>query len=288
MKTLSLIALAACVLVLTSLNGVAAVECDRACLSSLATRYIDSLVAHDTRILPLSDRVRFTEDTVERKPGEGLWTSASKAGSFRLDVLDVVQGTAVVFTTLEEGGSPVLHVARLKVVDRQLTEIETMVVRSQADGSGIFDVAPLRHASDMMLRVPDRAEIPSRAEAVRIAEHYPAGLRAGSFMSVNAPFAPGAYRLENGRLMAGAGCTFAEGCGDIKAQKIRVYPATYRVIAFDDTLGIVVLRQNFGPRPFNNQLDLHTWHAFKIYGGHIHAVEAFQKVLPTGTKSGWD
>jgi hypothetical protein len=214
--------------------------------------------------------------------------SASKAGSFRLDVLDVVQGTAVVFTTLEERGSPVLHIARLKVVDGQLTEIETMVVRSQADGSGIFDVAPLRHASDMMLRVPGRAEIPSRAEAVRIAEHHPAGLRAGSFMSVNAPFAPGAYRLENGRLKSGPACTFAEGCGDIKAQKIRVYPATYRVIAFDDTLGIVVLRQNFGPRPFNNQLDLHTWHAFKIHGGHIHAVEAFRKVIPTGTKSGWD
>jgi hypothetical protein len=61
MKTLTLIALAACVFVLTSLNGVAAVECDRACLSSLATRYIDSLVAHDPRTLPLSDRVRFTD-----------------------------------------------------------------------------------------------------------------------------------------------------------------------------------------------------------------------------------
>jgi hypothetical protein len=288
MKTLTLIALAACLLVLTSLNGVAAVDCDRACLSSLATRYIDSLVAHDPRTLPLSARVRFTEDTVEKKPGEGLWTSASKPGPYRLDVLDVVQGTAVVYTTLDERGSTVLHVARLKVVDGQLTEIETMVVRSQADGGGIFDVAPLRHASDTMLRVPDRAQIPSRAEAVRIAEHYPAGLRAGSFMSVNAPFAPGAYRFENGRLMAGPACTFAAGCGDIKAQKIRAYPATYRVIAFDDTLGIVVLRQNFGPRPNNNQLDLHTWHAFKIYGGQIHAVEAFQKVLPTGTKSGWD
>jgi hypothetical protein len=49
MKTLTLIALAACLLVLTSLNGVAAVDCDRACLSSLATRYIDSLVTHDTQ-----------------------------------------------------------------------------------------------------------------------------------------------------------------------------------------------------------------------------------------------
>jgi len=45
---------------------------------------------------------------------------------------------------------------------------------------------------------------------------------------------------------------------------------------------------DFGPRPNNAALDLHTWHAFKIYGGQIHAVEAFMKVLPTGTPSGWD
>jgi len=121
-----------------------------------------------------------------------------------------------------------------------------------------------------------------------MAQHYPAGLRAGSFMTVDAPFAPSAYRLENGRIMAGPGCTFARGSGDITTQSIRTYPATYRVIAVDESLGIVVLRQNFGPRPYDPRIDLHTWHAFKIYDGQIQAVEAFQKALPTGTRSRWD
>jgi len=30
------------------------------------------------------------------------------------------------------------------------------------------------------------------------------------------------------------------------------------------------------------------WEAFKVYGGQIHAVEAFMKVMPAGTKSAWD
>jgi len=30
------------------------------------------------------------------------------------------------------------------------------------------------------------------------------------------------------------------------------------------------------------------WKAFKIYGGQIHAVEAFMRVMPASAGSGWD
>ena len=62
----------------------------------------------------------------------------------------------------------------------------------------------------------------------------------------------------------------------------------FRRVAYDEKLGIVVLRQNFGPRPNNKALDLNTWHAFKIYDEQIQALEAFMKLYPAGTKSGWD
>ena len=35
---------------------------------------------------------------------------------------------------VEESGAPVLLAARLKVVDRRITEIETIVVRNQQEG----------------------------------------------------------------------------------------------------------------------------------------------------------
>ena len=272
-----------------------AADCDRDCLASVVTQYLEALVEHSPAKLPLSGSVKFTENTVQKRPGEGFWQTAAKRREsrpgtvpYRLDVLDAERGMAVTFGVFEENGAPVLHVARLKVVDGLVTELETMIVRSQPDGGGIFEPQMLQHPSDAMTRVPAADAIERRAAAVAIAEHYPAGIRVGSFVNVDAPFARSAYRLENGRLMAGPGCTFAQGCGDIKTQRIPTYPATYRVIAYDEQLGIVVLRQNYGPRPYDASIELHTWHAFKVYGGEIHAVEAFQNVMPTGTKSGWD
>ena len=295
-RTAFLMPLASCFSVMAQGTG----ECDRACLTDIVTQYHDALVAHAPDQLPTADSIRFTEDTVEMALGEGLWRTAERPTDsmppgplrdrppYRMDVLDVQEGTAVTYAVLGENGAPILHVARLKVVDRKVTELETMIVRSRPEGGGIFDPAQLLSASDTMTRVPAGAVLASREEAIAIAEHYPAGLRVGSFMEVDAPFAPAAYRLENGRLMAGPGCTFAPGCGNIKSQNIPTYPSMYRVIAVDEPLGIVVLRQNFGPRPYDDQIELHTWHAFKIYDGQIHAVEAFQNVAPTGTSSGWD
>jgi hypothetical protein len=33
---------------------------------------------------------------------------------------------------------------------------------------------------------------------------------------------------------------------------------------------------------------LMVWEAFKVYGGEIHGVEAFMKVMPVAAPSGWD
>jgi hypothetical protein len=126
-------------------------------------------------------------------------------------------------------------------------------------------------------------------EIVAIAEHYPQGLKAGSLVTVDASFAPEAYALETGRLMAGPGCNFLAGCDNIKTQRIpKLSGITYRVAAVDEELGTVLLRQDFGPGSTTPGNSLIAWEAFKIYDGQIHAVEAFMKVMPQGTKSGWD
>jgi hypothetical protein len=30
------------------------------------------------------------------------------------------------------------------------------------------------------------------------------------------------------------------------------------------------------------------WERFKVYGGQIHAVEAFMRIMPAGMGSGWE
>jgi hypothetical protein len=57
----------------------------------------------------------------------------------------------------------------------------------------------------------------------------------------------------------------------------------------DEQLGIVLIRMDFGAGSVPAAgSSLVVWEAFKVFGGMIHAVEAFMKVMPLGTKSGWD
>jgi hypothetical protein len=125
---------------------------------------------------------------------------------------------------------------------------------------------------------------------IKAALTYPAGLKIGSFVKVDSPMATDAYRYENGKLMAGPGCTFFPTCDVMKTQKIPVLSGiTQRVIAVDEELGVVALRMNFGPGSlFNGKGELDVWHSFKITGGLIRAAEAFCKQMPPATKSGWE
>ena len=56
---------------------------------------------------------------------------------------------------MEESGSPVLLMLRLKISDKKLTEVETEVTRSRAEAA-IFAIEGLKEASKAMAFVPER------------------------------------------------------------------------------------------------------------------------------------
>ena len=275
-----------CLLALTAaIPAASAADCDRECLRGIITGYLNAMVAHKPASLAVSDKVRFTENTVTMKLGEGLWKTASGIGTYRQDILDVAQGMAASQVIVDEGGSPVMLMLRLKVADKKIAEVETQVTRPQ-QGRAPFSIKTINPAMNV---VPERGQLNSRADAIKIAQFYPAGLKIGSFVEVNAPFAPDAYRIENGMTTAGAGCGRA-GCENIKTQTIMKHPAiTTRVVGVDEQMGIVLLRMNFGDTgSYGPGNALIVWEAFKVYVGQIHAVEAFMLVMPATTPSGWD
>ncbi len=267
----------------------AGAACDRACLAGFVTQYLDAMIAHKPESLPVAVNVKFTEDCKELKLGEGIWKNIAKLTNYRRDILDVRQGVAVSFLVVEENSLPVLFVMRLKIVDKKITEIETTAVRGQKEGM-LFNTQNLQTASKTMTSAVDKAQMNSREDMIKMALTYPAGLKIGSFVKVDSPMAPDAYRYENGQLMAGPGCTFFKGCDNMKTQMIpTLSQITHRVIAVDEELGIVAVRMNFGPgSTFEGSGVLDVWHSFKIYGGQIHAAEAYCEIVPTGMKSGWE
>ena len=141
------------------------------------------------------------------------------------------------------------------------------------------------------LRVAPRpAQLATREDATKAALKYPEGLTAAkTFAAVNAPFAPDAYRYENGQVMAGPDCKFAPGCENISTQSLEIFQrlgdVQTRVVAVDERMGIVWLRMAWGVSKRGGD-QLTVWEAFKVYDGQIHAVEAFMRILPVEKRNG--
>src|SRR5207248_1351027 len=146
----------------------AAADCDRNCLRGFITQYLDAMIAHNPRALPAAAKARFTEDTVEMRLGEGLWKNASKLRAYRQDILDVRQGVAASQVIVEEAGSPVMLMLRMKIADKKITEVETQVTRTQKEGA-IFNINALQTARPGMSAAPERSQLASRDVALKIA-----------------------------------------------------------------------------------------------------------------------
>jgi hypothetical protein len=262
--------------------------CDRECLRGFITDYLNAMVAHTPQSLQVSPGARFTEDAKTMTLGEGLWKGAAKLRPYRQDFLDVREGMAASHVIVEENGNPVMLALRLKVAGKKITEIETMVTRNRTEGA-LFAIDALQTPRAAMNVVPDQSQHMSREELIRIAEFYPKGLKVGgNFDAVQAPFAPDAYRIENGNIMAGPGAR--GGSENIRTQRVIAHPdVSYRIAAVDEELGIVLMRLDFGDtNSYGPGNALTCFEAFKVYGGQIHAVEAFIRIMPANTPSGWN
>jgi len=265
-------------------------SCDRECLRGKVTQLLYALLKHDVSGLPVADTLRVTEDAVEKPLAKvGLVGTVTRLRGFRQDIIDERAGVAGADVVVEETGAPVLLVVRLKVVADKLTEIELVATRGRAEGL-IFNIDGLGVPSAVMNYAPRLEQLATRDAAIAAAMHYPQGLNAAkTFADVNAPFAPDAYRYENGQVMAGPDCKFAPGCQNISTQSLAIFQrlgdVQTRVIAVDERMGIVWLRMAWGVRERGGD-QLTVWESFKVYDGQIHAVEAFMRILPVEKRNG--
>jgi len=273
--------------------AVAAAPCDRECLRGIMTQYLNAVIAHNPDKLPLAKNVRFTENCVDTRLGDGIWKTSSALTPYRMDIMDVPQGVVGTHSVITEGNNTVLLLVRLKVADKKITEIETQVTRI-TPGGPFSSPTELKAVRPAMTLVPPKEKRNSREDLIRIGLKYPEGLKLGSFVKADTPFGPEAYRIENGYIMAGKGCMNRPACENLKTQPIpTLFEITSRVAAVDEELGIAWIRMDFGKNsmgvgPEADKQSLIVWEYFKIYDGQIQAVEAFMLAMPRGTPSGWD
>jgi len=268
----------------------AAATCDRECLRGKVTQVLYALMKHNVSGVPVAATVRVTEDAVEKPLAKvGLVNTVTRLRGFRQDIIDERAGVAGADVIVEETGAPVMLVVRLKVIADKITELELVATRSRAEGL-IFNIDGLGAPSAEMNYAPRPEQLATRHAATKAALKYPEGLNAAkTFADVNAPFAPDAYRYENGQVMAGPDCKFAPGCQNISTQSLAIFQrlgdVQTRVVAVDERMGIVWLRMAWGVRERGGD-QLTVWESFKVYDGQIHAVEAFMRILPFEKRNG--
>jgi hypothetical protein len=175
--------------------------CDEACLKGFMDTYLDALSKHNPSLVPVAPHYRYTENGAQISLGEALWVTFNSYGKYRHDVYDSEAGGIATYLSLMENQEmpyPDFLAVRLKVADRKITEIETVVDRH---AQGTVNMPPNDPAwMETMNRVEPESTRLSREALKKAALGY---MRAVAFHNGDlAPFAESCIRLENGTLSA--------------------------------------------------------------------------------------
>jgi len=295
-------------------SAAAATNCDSACLTGLVDQYLAALVAHDPSQLPVAAQVKFTENTIPLKLGDALWGTISGLGTYKIYFADPQEGQVGCECTIRENGTPAILVVRLKVVDRKIAEVETIVRRGAEPAQNL---EKLGQPNPVWLEPVAPAEKTPRAVMLQATNQYFEGIVHLSGDMV--PFDEKCNRILDGiqdtnnpsyneGWAKGAYNPAALGCRENMNTKIWAYIKSVdprRFMIVDEKMGIVfgffmfnhpgtVLTADVpgigkidmppsAKRPFSVEVA----EFFKIQNGKIRQVEGVQLALPYKQPTGW-
>ncbi len=297
------------------LEADAASKCDAKCLDQIVDHFRAALIAHDPALLPMADRVRYTENGQVLKIGDGLWGTLTGWGSYKLYIDDPEDGEVGFVGETFEAGMPGLFCARLRVVNGKVDEIEVLDTRketptgfTQPEGLTNPKVAP--KLASFYDEIPE-AERESTKDLIAQTDLYFDGIEKSNGNIV--PWAPGVIRVENGTQTCPSSFGQAAQNGPLSCSKqldtrlfeyiFPISPRRYTVV--DRAHGIVmgtfmfntpgtveyvnvpavgkVRESRAALRPFSEEVD----EIFRIKDGKIQAIIAVMTGLPFGDASGW-
>jgi hypothetical protein len=279
--------------------------CERECLEGFVHQYLDALVAHNAFGLPLARKVRFTENAQVLDLGDGLWNVTTGVGKYKLIAVDPQSQQVGALATVFANERPTTLALRLKIEERKISEIETLVnVTNPGSATGLAELS----ADAVFTAAAPEGERKTREQLISIANAYYDAMERGDTGLVQ--FDPACDRIENGVKVtnnpsSGKGIDpLGMSCADQIASRVF---ANYRVVyprrtpVIDEERQIVfgffmqqqpgemleVASPGRGVYKFseaNSQPGfVHVAQMFKVTGGKIRRMEAMTQMLPYGT-----
>jgi hypothetical protein len=184
-------------------TGPIPLRCDRACLEGVVNQYLEAVVAHDPKRLPLSADVKYTENAQVVAVGDGFWKTAQGRGNYTHYFADPEAGQVAYMGTMREAGTAILMSLRLRIELGRITEIESVYFKPGGGGpNNIEAMDKSGQAEDIWFRSIPPAQRLSRPEMIAIADAYFTGLQKNDGKGIGDtgtyPFTPDCHRIENG------------------------------------------------------------------------------------------
>ena len=244
---------------LLAVGSASAATCDRGCLRQALDEYLLAVMGHNPSAAHLSPGYRETQNSIVKRPGAGIWQSATALGKLQRRYIDAETGQAGYFGTIDEAAGPAIVTVRLKVDNGKVTEAEWFAARKNDPGigpsAGAQANAAFYDAVFLLEHAPPERTVPkpervSRADLIGITDSYFDGLSAhdGSLIIAH----QGCVRLENGVLTtqrAGANGGPPSDCTDNGAMRNIYAVVDRRYPIVDDEAGVVLALGVFERNP---------------------------------------
>ena len=262
-----------------------AAACDRRCLLHTLTEYTEALTDNDASRLKLAPAVKVTSNGSPGMLGQGEAWGTARRLPYRQAFVDPVTGSAVFYgivTTAKRPGTAAapakprwwFYVARLKVWDRRIAEIEEIAYEKPDGGFG---------ADPSTLTLPDRiydtllpaAERSTRKQLFAIADQYfDAVSHKVDYHDV--PWHPECQRVEIGVFTVNAPATAGSCGGEFQVPAMKWNVVGRRFYIADVERGVVLAVGNFTTPPeYPKNNGSVVMEVFKVQDGMIRHISAF-------------
>jgi hypothetical protein len=213
-------------------------DCDKACLESIGDQYRAAYLAHDPAMVAIADDVRFSENWVEMEFPDATWDTVTEEVGPAQTISDPVTGQLAIFTAIMQNDTPGFLGVRLKVEDREITEIEHVISTKRnlsSPPTPIGDHTMYEHDPLINEMIPVESRL-TRAQLEAHARGYFATLEKNNGEIRGTCFAPDAIRRENGLLFREIEAGFRSG-RYLFNEEVRNWP-----ILVDEERGIAMSR----------------------------------------------
>jgi hypothetical protein len=274
----------------------AATDCNRACLTGFADTYLKALTANTPNVVPLASTAKITFNGRVVKLDQAFWDSADRT-VYRFDIVNPRMGdVATEAVVLNSDGSKSMYMVRLKVLDGQITEVET-IRANKGEADRLWDPDALKELSPEMQLTMREADQDSYYGLIAAAEGYWRAFQTNGTPDYHrAPLLPDVKRFENGTqttgmVRDGAYVSAASGFDAGRFLGRNLWDRRYPVV--DTERGIVLSIVRFGLKDGMKSQNVATSNDrlvaefFAVKNGMISEVHAVLFNLPDAQPTGW-